>query len=262
MRIPTMVLVAILAAGVGVTQASATTAHETKATKHPKKPKAKGVAPADARANPLIQGNQSPPLPAGTPGKVAVIASGVLAQLIQPDGPDSLVIPVVIRNNTTKTQSGIQLTALAKVNGKLVGTGTSQVNFQPLTVKPGQIALGYAYFQSLVPTTAIITYTVTTGNSITYDVNLPVTASNLTPVAGGSQDLIGTVKNTTKKKLSPGALVYGICFNAAGQPTGDVNTGTSGESIAAGATVPFSDQVSGDNTPCTSWLVTSYASTL
>jgi hypothetical protein len=255
MRIPAVVLVAILAAGVGVSQASATTAH-----KHPKK--AKGVTPADARANPLIQGNQSPPLPAGTPGKVAVIASGALAQLIQPDGPDSLVIPVVIRNNTTKTQSGIQLTALAKLNGKLVGTGTSQVNFQPLTIKPGQIALGYAYFQSLVPTTASIAYTVTTGNSITYDVNLPVTASSLTPVAGGYQDLIGTVKNTTKKKLSPGALVYGICFNSAGQPTGDVNTGTSGESIAAGATVPFSDQVSGDNTPCTSWLVTSYTSTL
>lgn len=228
---------------------------------HPE-PKGHDPKPADARANRFVQGNASPSLPPGPPGKVAVIASAALPQLLQPGGPSSFTIPIVVRNNTNKTQSDVQVTAVAKNNGTLVGTGSSQLPLNPLTIKPGQIAIGYVYFQNLIPTTSTVTYTVTTGGSNEFDTNVLVTQSNTAPVAGGYLNLIGTVKNTTKKPLDAGATVYGICFDAAGQPTGDANTGTSGQIIAPSASAPFSVQVSGDNTPCVSWLVTAEASTL
>jgi hypothetical protein len=225
-------------------------------------PRGHDPKPADARANRFVQGNASPALPSGPPGKVAVIASAALSQLLQPGGPSSFTIPIVVRNNTNKTQSDVQVTAVAKVNGTLVETGSSQLPLNPLMIKPAQIAIGYVYFQNLIPTTSTVTYTVTTGGSSEFDANVLVTQSNTAPVAGGYLNLIGTVKNTTKKPLDAGATVYGICFDAAGQPTGDANTGTSGQRIAPGASSPFSVQVSGDNTPCVSWLVTAAASTL
>jgi hypothetical protein len=222
---------------------------------------ASAPSPADARANPFIQGNQSPPIPAGPPGKVAVVASGALAQLIQPEGPSSLTIPIVIRNNTTATQDGIQVSATAKNNGTLVNTGSSQGNFIPLMVKSGQIAIGYVYFQSLPPTTATIDYSVTTGNSTTGRVNLTVTASNTVPVAGGYLNLVGQVKNQTNSKIHAAARVFGICFDSSGQPTGDGGTYTDAETLAPGAVSAFSSQISGVNTPCVSWLVGSDAFT-
>ena len=237
-------------------------------TKHPpihRKGASGGSAapiPADARANPFIQGNQSPPLPAGPSGKVDVIASGSLAQLIQPEGPSSLVIPVVVRNNTTKAQSGIQLTAVARNSGELVGTGTSESNLMPLVVKPGQIAIGYVYFESLPPTTSVISYSVTTGNSTLGQVELTVTDSNTSPEAGGFLNLIGQVRNQTKSKIASPGSVFGICFDSTGQPTGTLQTYTDGNSLPPGTVEPFCDQVSGDNTPCVSWLVASNGSTL
>lgn len=235
----------------------------TAATKHPSKTASSGKAPspADARANPLIQGNQSPPLPAGTPGKVALIASGSLAQLEQPTGPHTLLMPIVLRNNTDEAVRGIQVTAKAVTNGKLVSTGSSQLDLYPQTVQPGQIAIGGVFFQVRPPTSATISYTLTTGNSTgAHNVGLLVTASDTAPKGGGFLNMTGTVKNATKQKITSSASVFGMCFNSSGQPTGTLDTSTDGNAIPPGAQTTFSYQVSGDNITCTSWLVASAGS--
>jgi hypothetical protein len=213
-------------------------------------------APAAALANAFIGGNESPPLPTGPPGEVAVIASASLTQLIQPGGPDSLEIPIVVRNNTAKTQSGIEVTAIAQNGGVLVGTASSEGVLQPLVVPPGQIAIGDVFFQNLIPTTSTVSYTVTTGNPIYTWVNLLVTASNISTDQFGFSDLFGVVQNQTTSTVQAGALVYGICFDSSGQPTGDLNSGTDAGDMAPGSEQPFSGQISGENTPCVSWLIT------
>jgi hypothetical protein len=211
--------------------------------------------PAGARANPLLGGSSQPPsLPAGAPGKLTVVASGSPTQ--RPTGPHTLLLPVVLRDNTTKPVSGIQVTAKATASGKLVATGNSQLDLYPQTVEPGQIAFGGVYFQTAPPSSAAITYSITTGNSTAVqDVGLLVTASDTAQKGGGFLSMTGTVKNTTKEKITSPARVFGMCFSSSGQPTGTLDTSTDGNAIPPGAQTTFSYQVSGQGITCASWLV-------
>lgn len=218
-------------------------------------------APADARANPGLSGNQSPALPAGIPGKLVVVASGNLTQMVPNDIAASLDLPVVVRNNTRGPESGITVTATAHDNsGALVGTGDSQGNVVPITVEPGQIVIVDVFFQAKPPADAQVSFSVGT-QGVNSNVSLLVTQSNTTPVPGGFVDLIGTVKNQTSHSLTSSPTVVGMCFSSTGQPLAMAVTSTDGNGLAAGATSPFSSQVFGSTPACPVWLVGATGST-
>ena len=213
-------------------------------------------APADARANPLLNGNQSPPLPAGPSGKVAVIASGSLTTMIPKEASSSFDLPVVVRNNTTKARVGIQVSATARdSSGTLIGVGDSQLGTEPLRVPPGQIAIGHVFFQNKPPADASVTFKVSTSSS-TGKVSVMVVESNVTPVPGGFADMIGQVKNQTSKSITSSPLVVGLCFSQAGQPTAVAATSAHVDgALAPGAMAAFSSQIFGSNSDCPIWLV-------
>ena len=97
--------------------------------------------PADAQASDYVKGSASPPLQAGEPGKISVIAMG-------PRSSNNDSLNIVVRNNTDKTVRRIAVSAVARTkDGKLFASGGDQ-GFHPNVVRPGEIALGYVYFGS------------------------------------------------------------------------------------------------------------------
>jgi hypothetical protein len=83
--------------------------------------------PRDARASAFIGGSASPPLPAGAPNRIVVIALGPYA--------DDL--PIVVRNNTSETVVMVKVTGTASASGRLLATGSDQ-GLYPDIVKPGR----------------------------------------------------------------------------------------------------------------------------
>ena len=110
------------------------------------------VAPLDARQSRYIEGNLSPELRAGRQGRIDVIAigrygrSGGRGDFL---GDVSLVLPIVIRNNTNRLLRGD--VSLRAEGATPTGTVTSSEprNLDPVypnIVKPGEIAFGHVYF--------------------------------------------------------------------------------------------------------------------
>jgi hypothetical protein len=60
------------------------------------------VRPLDARHSPFVGGNRSPRLPSGQQGRLSVVAKG------EYDGES---LPIIVRNNTSRTVNGIYVTA-------------------------------------------------------------------------------------------------------------------------------------------------------
>jgi hypothetical protein len=124
------------------------------------------VRPLDARHSPYVLGNLSPPLRGGRQGRIVVIAignygpSGDAGDFL---GDVTLVLPVVIRNNTNVVLHGdISLSAEAETPAGTVISSSEPRNVYPLyptTVNPGEIAIGHVYFDNrLLP--AKTTFTV------------------------------------------------------------------------------------------------------
>jgi hypothetical protein len=141
--------------------------------------------PAEALASPYLSGNQSLSIPAGGPGKLVVVASGDLSHMVPNDPASSLDLPVVVRNNTSVTQSNIRISATAHdSSGKLVGTGrTDGSSVAPVSIKPGQVAIADVFFGPTPPASAQLTFNVTTERGASYQSFL-VTESNVMPVGG------------------------------------------------------------------------------
>ena len=98
------------------------------------------VVPADARASNFIGGNESPILPVGEKGVLSVIVIGKY---------DGATLPIVVRNNTDEPVIRISVSAEAlSEEGDLLGVGKDQM-FSPNLVYPGEISLGYIFFESI-----------------------------------------------------------------------------------------------------------------
>lgn len=85
----------------------------------------------------FIGGNALGLLPEGEPGELSVLAVGPY---------DGNVLPLVVRNNTDEDVIRIEAAAIARnPAGQLIASGGDQL-FGPNLVRPGGIAIGYAYF--------------------------------------------------------------------------------------------------------------------
>ena len=129
-------------------------------------------------------------------------------------------IPLVVRNNTSEVVHGIEVHATAHgATGAIIASGSSQ-GFHPDTVQPGQITLGFAYFeQKGLPAGTTIEYQVTSepgpDSGVMPSVDLPITQTNQ---AGGY--VTGVAANPTGNPVQR-ARVDVTCFTPQGQLDGD-----------------------------------------
>ena len=182
-------------------------------------------------------------LPAGDPGLV-VIAAGPPS--------DFGVIPVVIRNNTDAPVYNLEISATARdAAGSVLGTGPGR-DIVPALVPPGGIAFGRILFEDTPLDGATIEYLVTgepDPGTIFIRRNLEVIEHNL---VGGN--VVGTLLNSNTAALDL-INVAVICFDDALTPTTARDSYTDQESVEAGAQLPFSVDLLGDEAQCGRYLL-------
>jgi len=220
------------------------------------------VPPADIKASGLLGGNASPDVPAGEPGKVAVVVVGS----VPADQSVLYSIPIIVRNNTDKAVGRIQVTAAARdasgrrvtgvsrdAQGNLANLGRSQ-GFEPASVQPGGVALGAVYYRakSTIPADATFEFTVETAepgaDPLHASVSLKVTKADL---AAGK--VVGTATNTTGKPLKGPFTAKVFCFDGAGKLAGAEVDFAKPDQVDVDGTAPFEVDVS--HLPCTRFLV-------
>lgn len=155
----------------------------------------------------LLAGNASPTVDAGEPGKVSVVAEG---PLVKPGIGASLLF--AFRNNTSAAISHVDFSATARLDGKLVASGASQGTI-PAQVQPGEIGLGYIYFDdsTSMPDTGLkYEFTAETLPADTSSYNtapLKVSEAN-----NNGSSIVGTAVNKTGKGLTGPYSVQVYCF--------------------------------------------------
>lgn len=177
-------------------------------------------------------------LPDGEPG-VSIIASGTVID-------ERGTVTVVVRNNTSETVGGIEVTGTARdSDGALVASGSSQ-GFEPVVVEPGEIAFGCMYFD--------ISLAETSGLDFEFDVDAdPVTGSFLpvtvTEINNTGDQLVGAVTNDNDGEVSGPIGVSAICFGADGNIVDFVDTYTDQDDLDPGANGSFSIGLYGAECP-------------
>jgi len=191
--------------------------------------------PQDARATRFLQGNSSPPLPAGEPKKLAVLAVG--PQRLPGAAGASASLPIVVRNNTCTTVTSIEIGATIRgPNRQIVATaethpaGAAFGGTEPVTLGPGQVGIGMLLLDHTGATLpeggATFEYTITSKKAKGQDRDPYVSAAilessaNLVDFANGthSWSFAGTLKNVQKRKQSTPFFVLAMCFDESGVP--------------------------------------------
>lgn len=202
---------------------------------------------ADAISAGWLAGNAKPTFPAGGEGKVDVVASGP----IKAGSLGSVTLPVSVRNGTKDTITGLEVTGAATdAGGKILASGRSQ-GFTPAAVPAGGISLGYVYFDSKLPSTAKIEFTVASKplEGDPYFQDLKVDQAN----AVGTT-ITGKATNTSKNDLNGPYSVNVTCFDKSGALlTSQKGFASPGADLAAGQSVTF--QVNLYDEPCPTFLV-------
>ena len=204
----------------------------------PKASQAAAAAPAKAQpfnASGLLGGNANPTFPAGDPGKVSVVAEAPLDN----KGAAGATLSFAYRNNTSAAISHVDFTATARVDGKLLASGTSQGSI-PAQVKPGEIGLAYIFFEdaSSIPATGV-TYEFTaktTPADTSFFNTAPLTVSEAN---GNGTSIVGTAVNKTGKPLSGPYSVQAYCFDGNNLTTSVMSFADQTSDIAADAKVSF-----------------------
>jgi hypothetical protein len=181
-----------------------------------------------------LAGNAKPTFPAGEPGQVSIVAQGPLKK------PGiGAILPIAYRNNTGAAISHVDLSATARLNGKLVASGKSQ-GTTPAQVQPGEVGFAFIYFEdskSMADTGLKYEFTAETSPADTSSYNTaPLTVGEAT--YNGSS-IVGTAVNKTGKALTGPYGVQVYCF-AGNKLTAEVGSfAEQHNDVAAGAKVSF-----------------------
>ena len=190
------------------------------------------LKPQDAQASPFIKGNGSPQFSDGEAGKISVVAVGKY---------DGNVLPVIIRNNTASAVIRVKLSAIANdKDGKMLASGGDQ-GFKPNLVKPGEITMGYAYFDAAkLPEDAKFVFETSAedseGDFATYE---NIRDLEVVDVSQVSNRAVGKFRNQYDKEVKGPIAVVAYCFNDKNELLGEFSTFTDKDKAAPGDTIPF-----------------------
>ena len=214
----------------------------------PAQPKA--PAPRDALASQFIGGNFSPSLPAGPANKVSVIAYGPY------DGVD---LPVIIRNMTPDAVTDLKVSATAMQGSTVVATGADQ-GFAPPGVGPGDIALGYVYFNNKrLPSGVHIRFHVES-TPLRQSYGVPGSLAIVSTQHVGSQ-ITGYAKNLEGSKVTGPLTGLAVCFDQGGRITREHQTFLDQNSVPPHARAPYSidlTDLGSTSASCSLYLVAVY----
>ncbi len=164
------------------------------------------VRPLDARHSPFIDGNASPRLPAGRPGRIDVIVVG------RYDAATEL-LPFIIRNNRRRTADSIEIgLSVTSRSGDLLETDPPAVLF-PTVLRPGEIAFGvFSINREYVPAGARFEFRFVQEPSL----QVLLTDQQVTNTRLVNGRVAGTARNTGKE-LAAGPIGTGVlCFTETG----------------------------------------------
>lgn len=202
---------------------------------------------ADAVAAGWLAGAPQPTYPAGPTGKIDVVASGPIVDRLT----QTSVVPVVVRNGTQKMVTSIDVTGAAMDgSGKIVGSGKSLV-FSPTTVPAGGVALGFVYFDPMIPGDAKIKFTVRSKPRMgkPYALDLKVDQANLV-----GDTITGMATNNHSQPVKGTFAVNITCFDQTGKLlASELGSASPEADLAPGQSVTY--QVDLHGTPCPEFLV-------
>jgi hypothetical protein len=189
------------------------------------------VTPRDARASPYVGGNRSPRLPAGTRGVLSVVAQGPYHQ--------EQSVPVVVRNNTSRTAIRVSVSGTASFpSGRLLATGKDQ-GLNPNLVKPGEIAFGYVYFNGVrLPSNTRFRFKVTSTppDQVQFENRRDLVVAESHRV---QERVLGTLRNGYGVRVTGPIQASVACFSSAGRLLYTANDFTDQDNVAARGTLPF-----------------------
>lgn len=206
-----------------------------------------GPLPNDA--NPALGVQGVADLPDGESGELSIVAIGREESSLG----ISTVVPVVVRNRTGRTVSDISVSGSARdTSGSLIGSGSDQ-GFKPAVVGPGEIAIGYVYFNTGdVPGDATFDFDVSGTNPddrFMSAVDLVVDEHNRT-----GDSVVVMLRNDTSEVVSGPISLLMMCFDSDGTPIGTESTFTDQNDVGPGATVSGSFTFWGDP-PCERYIL-------
>lgn len=137
------------------------------------------VDPLEFNAGGLLGGNAAPNLPDGTAGEISVVQVGPL-------DADRSILLFAFRNNTADGVSHVDWTATARFDGSIVATGSSQ-GTEPAQLQPGEVGLGYIYFENAESIPAGSEYEFTADSS-----PVDTDSYNTAPLAVAEVNLVGS----------------------------------------------------------------------
>jgi len=173
---------------------------------------------ARSPVSPVFFGTAHPKVAAGGPGKLQVIGSA--------PAWNRMTLYVMVKNNTKTTYSGLKLTA----SGAVSGSGDRQ-GFNPVSVAPGQVALGYVHFATRIPAGATPSLALSARKGVDKRLrDLGLGAAKVVINPGGSSALRGTLVNPSRSPARRPLIVDVFCF----KPDGSLS-GTGGQGAASGS---------------------------
>lgn len=206
---------------------------------------AEPVAPLPFNAGGLLAGTANPNFPAGELDKVSVVQVGAL----DTDMIGAAKLPFAFRNNTSEGISHVDWSATARSAGSIIATGSSQGTI-PKQVKPGEVGLGFIYFDgsaTLPPADAEYEFTVNTSpaNQDFYNTApLKVTEAN----ASGDA-IVGAAVNGTGESVEGPFGIDVYCFDGDMVLSEHGNFAEQQGPVAADGQVTFTADLFGANCP-------------
>ena len=150
------------------------------------------------------------------------------------------VLPVVLRNNTKRTVTGIHVTGPAiDPKGRVIADGADD-EVQPTAVPPGGLAIGFVRFGGAnfpKGTRFKLTVTDTPAAATSGSQNRSTCRSHRFASRAGSH---GHGVNTNRKKVSRPVVVLAACFDRVGRLVTFAKAFGAKNSAAAGGRIPFS----------------------
>lgn len=189
------------------------------------------LKPQDAQASSFIKGNGTPQFPDGEAGMISVVKVGKY------DGR----LPVIIRNNTTSAVIRVEVSAVASdKDGKMLASGSDQ-GFKPNLVKPGEITMGYVYFDSAeLPEDAKFEFETSAedseGDFATFENIRDLEVVDFSQV---SNRAVGYLRNQYDEEVVGPISVVAYCFNDKNELLGMFSDFTDKDNAAPGDTIPY-----------------------
>lgn len=196
----------------------------------------------------VLGGNAKPTFPDGKPGELTVVATGSLRK----PGIGATLL-VAFRNNTDEAVGAVELNGTARVDGKIVATGSSQ-GTAPERVESGEVSLAYIYFRigENIPQTGV-DYEFSAESSPARSGFLRSADLKVDEITNTGRAIVGSAINATGKTLD-GPFSVGIyCFDGNYIADQTMSFTEEGGGIKADASVHFS--VNLYDKPCESFIV-------